>query len=36
MAFVYNAILGTKNETTPFAGKWLELQIISLSEISQK
>lgn len=26
----------TKNETMPFAGRWLELEITSLSEVSQK
>ena len=36
MVYIYNGILcGNKNEILPFATKWLELEGIILSEISQ-
>jgi hypothetical protein len=31
----YEILLSHKNETVSFAGKWMELEIIMLSEISQ-
>ena len=38
VAYIYNEILLSikENETMPFAASWMELEIIILSEISQR
>ena len=38
MAYIYSGILLShkKNEVMPFATTWMELEIIILSEVSQK
>jgi hypothetical protein len=35
VVYIHNGALLKKNEIISFAGKWVELQIIMLSEISQ-
>jgi hypothetical protein len=35
MSFIYNGILFSHKETLSFVGKWMELENITLSEISQ-